>query len=367
MNDLSRKIVLVALAIGLTAGGVLISMSTEKEKEKSEVKKVFKAVRLEKVKLGENKAEVKFSGKLTAEEKIDLFTEVGGVLMTEDFKTGNSFSKGAVLAQLNSVEFSNSLKASKSQLITQVAGVMGDLKIDYPSASNSWEQFLNAIDVNTNLPALPELNDDKLKRFIAGKGILNSYYSLKSQEEKLSKFTLTAPFNGVLTQAAIKKGTLVRAGQKIGEIINPSSFELETEISLSDLQFIQKGSKVNLFSDDLNKSWEGIVSRINSSLDANSQMVTVFVRVVGSGLKEGMFLHGSAKGANFENSALINRKLLKNGGVYLVDGDVVKHKKVEVLYVNQAKAIVTGLKEGDQYITDNMKGLYEGMKVTVSE
>ncbi|MFT4898826.1 MAG: membrane fusion protein (multidrug efflux system) [Flavobacteriales bacterium] len=364
MNDLSRKVVLVLLAIGATIVIVKIMGSFQEEPLKVNVKPVYKSVRVEQIVLGEHKAEVKFSGKLAAEEKIDLFTEVGGVLLTENFKEGNRFSKGAAIAQLNAVEFANGLKAQKTQLLTQVAGLMGDLKIDFSDSANEWEQFLNAIKVDMPLPVLPNLEDEKLKRFVAGKGVLNSYYTLKSQEEKLSKFTINAPFNGVLTQTSIQKGTLVRGGQKIGEFINPSSYELETEVSLSDLKFISKGSSVQLNSDDLNQSWKGIVSRINSSLDANSQMVTVYIKVVGQDLKEGMFLHGTAKGANFENTALINRKLLKNGGVFLVDSGIVSHHKVNVLYVNQAKAIISGLSADVKIVADNMKGLFNGMKVT---
>ena len=355
MNDLSRKVVLVLLAIGATIGIVKIMGSFQEEPIKLDVKPVYKSV---------HKAEVKFSGKLAAEEKIDLFTEVGGVLLNENFKEGNRFAKGAAIAQLNAVEFTNGLKAQKTQLLTQVAGLMGDLKIDFSNSVAEWEKFLNAIKVDMPLPVLPDLDNQKLKHFIAGKGVLNSYYILKSQEEKLSKFKISAPFNGVLTQTSIQKGTLVRGGQKIGEFINPSSYELETEVSLSDLKFISNGSSVQLNSDDLNQSWRGVVSRINSSLDANSQMVTVYIKVAGKDLKEGMFLHGTAKGANFENTALINRKLLKNGGVFLVDSGIVRHQKVDVLYVNQAKAIITGLPADAQMVADNMKGLFNGMKVT---
>ena len=367
MNNTSRKIVLVFLAIFISGIGFMISWKLKPTEELKEVKEVNRLVRLSTVKLGTHKAEVRFSGKLSAEEKIDVFTEVGGVLLTDNFKQGNYFSKGSDLVDLNSTEFKNNIKASKSQLITQVASVMGDLKIEYPTESFLWESFLNSIDVNEDLPQLPEFNNEKLKRFVAGKGILNSYFSIKSQEDKLSKFSLKAPFNGVLTNAFIKKGTLVRAGQKIGEFINPSSFELETEISLSDLQFVDKGSKVSLYSDDINKNWEGIVSRVNSSLDPSSQMIKIFIKVKGKSLKEGMFLNGIAKGAVFNDVTIINRKLLKNGGVYLVDSNIVKYKKIEVLHTNQAEAIVKGLEDGEEYVTDNMKGLYEGLKVTIEK
>ena len=365
MNNTSRQIVLGIIAICFTIFVIIFLKITQPENEKIEIKKSFKAVRIQSVKLKNHKAEVKFSGKLSAEEKIDIYTEVGGVLMNANFKQGNLFKKGTSLVQLNSSEFSNNLKASKSQLITLVANMMADLKIDFPQSSNEWETFLNGIDVEQPLLSLPKMKNEKLKRFVANKGVLNSFYALKGQEEKLYKFTVNAPFSGILTKALIKKGTLVRNGQKIGEFINPSSFELETEMSLSDLQFIKKGSFVQLHSDDLNENWKGIVTRINSSLDANSQMINVFIKV--SGLKEGMFLHGSAKGENFKNVALINRKLIKNGGLYIVENNVIKHKNIEVLYVNQAKVIVRGLSLGDNYVVDNMKGLYEGMKVTVTK
>ena len=104
-----------------------------------------------------------------------------------------------------------------------------------------------------------------------------------------------------------------------------------------------------------------------SSLDPSSQMIKIFIKVKGKSLKEGMFLNGIAKGAVFNDVTIINRKLLKNGGVYLVDSNIVKYKKIEVLHTNQAEAIVKGLEDGEEYVTDNMKGLYEGLKVTIEK
>lgn len=367
MNDLSRKIVLAVIAVLVTVGVIYLLSIGNKKTQKSELKNIYRSVRVDTVELQTHVAEVEFTGKLAAVDKIEIYTEVGGVLLNDSFREGNSFSKGSVIAQLDAREFANNLKAQKTQLVTQVSSIMGDLKLDFEDAVSEWEKFLNEIDVEKPLPKLPLVSDKKLKRFISGKGILNSYYNLKSQEEKLSKFILKAPFNGVLTEANIKKGTLVRGGQKIGAFINPFDFELETEVSLSDLQFIGKGTAVSLLSTDLNKTFKGVVSRLNSSVNPSTQMVKIYVNVQGADLKEGMFLSGIGKGASFENSALLNRKLVKNGGVYVVDSNKVKFRKVEVKYVNQSKAIVTGLNSGEAYVADNMKGLYEGMQVSVAK
>lgn len=367
MNENGRKIILALLAFLAVVFVVVFLWSIRDIETKGELKQTYRSVRVNSVKLKKNRAEVHFTGKLLAKNRIDIYTEVGGVLLNDNFREGNVFNSGDVIAQLNSTEFETALKAQKTQLISQVSLIMGDLKIDFPDEYSKWESFLNQIDVNSPLPVLPNIENQKLKRFIAGKGVLNSYYSLMAQEEKLSKYSIIAPFRGVITKAILKKGTLVMPGQKIGTFISPSIYELETEVSLSDLQFVSKGSVFNLTSSELNKSWEGKVSRINNSINASSQMVKAYITVRGSLLKEGMFLTGVGYGNTYENTVSINRKLIKNNGVYLVDSGKVKFKPVEVLHVNKSDAIVKGLDSGDQYIADNMKGLFDGMQVNLVE
>lgn len=365
MNDITRKIALSFL--GLLAIIIIIRVLwTNRDVEtKGELKKTYRNVRVTPVQLKQNSAEVQFFGKLSATNRIEIFSEVGGVMLNNNFREGNTFDKGEAIVRLNSKEFEANLKAQKTHLIAQVSLIMGDLKLDFPEVYADWQVFLNGIDVSLALPDLPIVKNQKLKSFISGKGVLNSYYSLKAQEEKLSKYVITAPYQGSVIKALIKKGTLVMPGQRIGTYIEPNDFELETEISLSDLQFVSKGSVFHLESSSFNKVWRGKVTRINKSINTSSQMVKMYISVSGASLKEGMFLSGTGQGANFENSLSINRKLIKNGGVYLVDSGQVKFKSVNVLYVNKSKAIVKGLENGDQYIIDNMKGLYDGMKVNV--
>lgn len=366
MNDKKRKIALIVLAIVMTIIGVRVVKSFAPEKEGGgKTKEVYKAVRVAKVKPGRLSTSIQCSGKLSAYEKIDVYSEVNGVVFSESFREGNSFKKGQPIIRLNADEFSNQLKASKSQLISQVASMMGDLKIDFPEEYASWVDFLDSLNVNKMLPALPESDAATLKRFVAGKGVINSYYSIKSQEEKMSKFTILAPFDGTVTQTMTTSGALVRAGQKLGSYINPSLFELETEVSLSDLEFVKEGTRMKLYSDELHHQWNGTVSRINEVIDPTTQMVKVYVGVRGKQLKDGMYLRGEAEGIFFDNVVKVNRKLIANNGLFVVEGDQLKFKKIEVLHTDQSEAMVRGLESADLIVADNMKGLYEGMKVSL--
>ena len=62
----------------------------------------------------------------------------------------------------------------------------------------------------------------------------------------LNKFVVRAPFTGILTEATINPGTLVRPGQRLGEFIDPSVYEIQIALQKSMIPFIQENDKVNL-------------------------------------------------------------------------------------------------------------------------
>ena len=52
---------------------------------------------------------------------------------------------------------------------------------------------------------------------------------------------ISAPFSGILTEALVTEGTLIRNGQKLGEFIDPSDYEMEVNISKSYANLLKVG------------------------------------------------------------------------------------------------------------------------------
>ncbi len=52
------------------------------------------------------------------------------------------------------------------------------------------------------------MSSEKENYFITGRGIVSSYYNLKNLEQRLSKYVISAPFSGILTEALVTEGTL---------------------------------------------------------------------------------------------------------------------------------------------------------------
>lgn len=371
-NPKFNKTLVRSIMIGVLAlvAGIFISKLLSKNGSKQGPKISFASKSVEVISAQPHKVnlDIQVSGRLKASSRQELYSEVTGVLNSAAFKAGNSFAAGQLLIDINSTEFEAQLKAQKSSFIGLISQNMADIAIDYPSEYESWKKFLTNIDPNTTLPALPSLNNQQLKQFLSTRAVLSSYYTLQSQEERLKKHKIHAPYSGVLSEALIDPGTLVRAGQKMGTFVRNGSFELEASVSRHDLQHLKIGNKVQLHNRENSKNYVGTISRINAVVNPNTQMVNVYLSVEGAGLKEGMYLTATIHAGEVENALKIKRNLLvDNTALYSVSADSSLHlQEVEVLSFTEQFAIVQNIEKGTLLVNQMMSGAFEGMKVTPS-
>ena len=172
--------------------------------------------------------------------------------------------------------------------------------------------------------------------------MLNQYYSIKSQEARLAKYTIEAPFSGTVSSAAIKPGTLVRVGQKLGEFIKTGVYEMEVSIDLTHLPFAAVGSEVKLTSSQVNGDFIGKVTRISDALDPNTQSAKVILEVVSDKLKEGMYLDGAILTDPFNEVFILKKnQLTEQNLTYLIEDGRLKAKKITPLFVG-GDEVVTG-------------------------
>lgn len=370
MNKTLRVIISSLLGVGVIAIGFfgMKYLGSQKQElpKKPEVviRKKVNTIAIEKQAIPTT---LEVQGRLQAFNKIALFSEVGGVLSatSRPFKVGTYFPKGATLLNIDDTETRLSLQAQKATLLNTIAMMMPDLKIDYPESFAQWEAYLQAFSVDEDLQPLPEARNQAEKLFVAGRNLYTQYYNIKSVEERLSRFKVVAPFSGVLTQANIDVGALVRTGQQVGELMATGEYELVATVPLSQLSYLKTGSKVTLSSEDIEGSWTGSILRISDQIDPASQTVEVFVRVGGSELKEGMYLRGEAQARTLENAVELDRNLLVNqNAVYILESDsVLRLVPVEVLKFNRESVIIRGLEDGSRLVTNTIAGAFDGMLV----
>ena len=320
-------IISVVLTVLILAGGFGISNMLTSQKEPApriQVSKRIPQVRFLEVDNGNMPTRVYITGPIEAKERIELFSEVTGTYLptAKPFKEGNYFKGGEAMIKMDNEEFLLSIKAAKSALMNQITLILPDLKTDYPESFPQWQSYLDRLSLEEALPSLPEPKDDRERYFISARNLYNQYYSIQSQEIRAQKYVIKAPFSGKVSSSQINAGTLVRSGQKLGEFVNPYSYEMEAAVSLGDLTYVRPGSTVQLISNDIEGTWTGRVARISDVVDPNTQTAKLFINVSGKNLREGMYLEGYVKGRTLSEVVEVDRGVMLNDSTVLTIADV---------------------------------------------
>lgn len=374
MKPIYRKISIVAALLSLFGAAIFTQVLMKKKqapKKKGAPKELVRSVKVQEVNNQEVASSLMVQGSLTAFNKIDLFTEVTGLLTAtaKPFKVGTYFQQGEVLLRIDGEENRLAILSQKSSLMNAIAQLMPDLKIDYPESFPQWKAYLDAFDIEKNISPLPSPINEREKLFIATKNLHTQFYNIKSAENRLNKYVITAPFSGVLTTANINPGSLVRAGQNMGTLMNTGRYELVATISIADIQSIKIGSEVKLTSEDIPGVWKGKVKRLSDQIDPSTQTALAFISVNGKNLREGMYMKGAINAQKVSEAIKISRDLLVNqNGVYTVHQDsILKNHPVEVVRVVADEVIVKGIPNGTKILAEEVSGAFDGMKVKISD
>ncbi|MFI8379247.1 efflux RND transporter periplasmic adaptor subunit [Leeuwenhoekiella sp. NPDC079379] len=365
----------VRLIIGLVILGIAIAIGysiANRDKDiPVKVDKVVKTVFVEEVKNDTVPIVIPANGNLVAKNRLELYAEVQGIFRSSahDFKVGQSYTRGETLLNLDSSEYYASVQAAKSELYNLVTSIMPDLRLDYPEIFQKWQTYLNGFDINKSTPQLPETDSQKERYFITGRGLYSSYYNVKNLEQRLGKYRITAPFSGILTEAPVNKGTLVRSGQKLGEFIDTSVYELEVSIGKKFSDLLSIGENVSLTTVDGTKEYTGNVVRVNGRVDQTTQTIKVFIEIAGAdSLKEGMFLQANLEARDEPNAISIPRQLLvDNSQIYIIRDGLLDLIDVNPVYFSDKEVIIKGVPDGTQYLSKSVPGAYAGMRVKIYE
>lgn len=308
------------------------------------------------------------SGRVIAANNVNISAEVSGDVIQGSvaLKRGNSFSKGDLLFSIDKTEAEYNLYAQKSQFLTALAGILADLKIDYPEAYEKWQSYFESIEVDKPMPDLPETESSAEKTFLATKGILNQYYSIISTEERLEKYMVYAPYGGVIKEVFVEDGGTVNPGTAVINISSSNQVELEVPVKKEDLDIVKVGDLAMVNIASLDTFVPGTVNRISDIIDVRTQSFLAYVSVVdqSSFLKEGMYTSVKIVGGVAESCMELPRKaIFEENFVYEIKDSLLLTKPIEVVRQGTRYSIIRGLPEGSLVVNDALVNAYDGMKV----
>lgn len=364
--------IIIGVLIILGGGYAYKILVNKKKKKAPQEEKILQTVFVETVKNHKVPITILESGRLTAKNRVEIYAEVQGLMesTSKEFKPGAHYKKGEILVKIRDNDFYANLQAQKSVLQNLITSILPDLRLDYPDAYIRWDEYLRNFDMNKPIGQLPKPTSDKEKFFITGKNIYTTYYTTKNLEIIYSKYSIRAPFNGILTDATVTPGTVIRQGQKLGEFIKPSVYEMEVSIGKSAMESLSIGKEVTVRNENNghSKTWKGSITRINGKVESATQTVKVYIQLAGKELKEGMYLEAKIAGTPMENAYEIPNGLLVDGKkAFVVNDNKLEIVPVEIVHKNLESVVVRGLQDDMQLVSKPIAGAYAGMEVNVSQ
>ena len=328
-------------------------------------------VKAEPVVYSSQKSVVTGKGRVVSSAELDLVAEASGKIEQGDvpLKTGQSFQEGDVLLTVYKDEMELALKAQKSSFLNRLANVLPDLQIDFPDRHSEFREFFNSIELDKDIPPIPDYDGEKLKIFLASQNILNEYYSIVKNEMQLKRHTLFAPFNGTFLSVNLQVGAYTNTGGRIARIIHTDTVEVQVPIENGYAGWIRIGDPVDLRSTETGISWKGKVIRVAEFVDRETQSRPVFVQVPlenQAQLYAGQYLSADFKGGLINDVMEIPRNALFNfDNVFVVQHGRLKKAKVEIVKVNDQTVFFRGLEPGVLVVVQPLINVSENIPVKI--
>jgi len=191
-------------------------------------------------------------------------------------------------------------------------------------------------------------------------------------EARIRMSVVTAPISGTIYQFDLKPGAYLNAGDLVASIGRLDHVHVKVYVDEPDLGRVMKGMPVTITWDALpGRQWKGSVDR------TPTEIVTMGARQVGEvlcnidnpdmDLKPGSNVNAVILSETVENAITIPKEAVyrQQGqtGVYLLETDRVRWRKITQGVNNTARTQVKELKEGDEVALPSEKTLKDGMAV----
>lgn len=290
----------------------------------------------------------------------------GGQIRSIYVKEGDYVRKGQLVMRLdNSVALEN-VNAIKTQM-NSVKAQLALAQSVYERQKNLWSQHIGTevqlLQAKTNVESL--------------QGQLNSIAAnVKAAQEQANMAEVHSNVNGTVDEVTAHVGELFTGSPAGGyiRVVSNSALKIVVNVPESNLSKISKGTPVIVEIPDAHQTFNSVVTFVSQTIGASTRGAIVEVRVpAGMVLRPNQIAIVKLLDYSAPNSIAIPLNILQtdeNGKYVLVvskeNNQLIARKKPVVigqLYGDEIE-IKSGIKEGDQIITEGYLGLFDGQLLT---
>jgi len=328
---------------------------------------------------------VESQGTVQPQTQIKLVSRVSGRVeaVAAGFAVGGFFSAGEQLVKVEHVDYQFAIARAQSQL----AGARQRLAEEEGRALQAKREWR---DLGTKTANALFLREPQIAS--AQAALKASEADLAAAELDLARTSITAPFNGRVSEKLVDQGQFVSPGNAIAAVYSTEVVEVRLpltgrQVALLDLPLVMADvanplvrAEVTLRAQFANQDWEwsGHIVRTDASIDESSRVVYAVAEVVDPfapqsntqrpPLAPGLFVHATISGKELPDVTQLPRGALRsNASVMIVDGDGrLLVRKVAVLQTNARAVWVQGLAQDERVVISDSSALIAGTLVSVN-
>jgi membrane fusion protein, multidrug efflux system len=305
------------------------------------------------------------SGTLEPDREAVLRAQVSGSVLQTYADQGQAVNAGTVLARIDASGIQDAYTSARAGLV---------------SARNAADVAAKDLARNEKLlaaGAIAERDIDQSRRAsIAAQAALEDANSrLATAEKAYRSTTVTAPFNGIVSERPVSAGDVVQPGTALFTVVDPSSMRLEASVPAEQLASIRIGVPVNFtVSGYPGRQFVGRITRINPTADPTTRQVRIYVSIPNEGraLVGGLFANGRMSTATKMGLVVPQSAVDVRGSIPSVMR--VKQGKAEKVPVkigltdktSETIEVLSGLQPGDTLLMGAAMGITPGTPVRIS-
>ena len=270
---------------------------------------------------------IELQGNVQTKQNVLVYPEVPGILKEVLVKEGQQVKKGQILAVIDDGGLAQQVLLSQTN--EQLA------KTTFERQKRLWNEKIGS-----------EI------QFLQAKASYTSQKNATNQlKQQLKKFTVYAPFSGIIDDIFKEKGTVVAPGQRseLFRVINLSNMYIETDVPENYITSITKGKKVEVNFPILGKIVNSKIRQVGNFINPTNRSFKIEIGVPNQDLEIKPNLTAKLKLNDYTNTKaiLIPQSIISENAEGQQFIYVVKDKRENNLAIAERLVIETGKTQGD--------------------
>lgn len=268
-----------------------------------------------------------------------------------------------------------------------IAADFDDSKREYDKAQLLRKQGVNTdsdlrraqMELRVHEKTLVQSNNDRdllpVRRELIQRRHSSHESTLKLAEIELTRTSVRAPFDGIISKVNVEAGQYVRVGDPLVTITDQRIVEVPLPVTLEDYarllpDVLERRFPVAELAENERAAprWKGRVVRVSPKADEHTRTAMVFVQVdnsqQASPLLPGTFVQARIEGPILKRAKLVPRDSVLEGKAFVEKDGVIQQRTINIARTLYNLAIVeSGLEPGERIVLTNLDVLFNGAKV----